>query len=160
MTRSGLSREEAKAFMVGHHGLRAMRTEATPDARLQGLVNALRCIQLDPLDVLGTNADLVALARIDGIQKGDVYSKLMPGHAFEHWAKQRCILPAGGATLRMPERAGVGNAMLHLLTADEFDAAEAYRCNFVQKVVPVAEVMDTALGLARRIAAQAPQAGH
>jgi enoyl-CoA hydratase/carnithine racemase len=71
---------------------------------------------------------------------------------------QRCILPAGGATLRMPERAGVGNAMLHLLTADEFDASEAYRCNFVQKVVPAAELLDTALGLARRIAAQAPAA--
>lgn len=77
---------------------------------------------------------------------------------FSQMEVQRCILPAGGATLRMPERAGVGNAMLHLLTADVFDSAEAYRCNFVQKVVPVAELMDTALELARRIAAQAPQA--
>jgi len=71
---------------------------------------------------------------------------------------QRCIMATGGATLRMPERAGVGNALLHLLTADVFDAAEALRCHFVQKVVPVAELMDTALGLARRIAAQAPAA--
>lgn len=77
---------------------------------------------------------------------------------FSQMEVQRCILPAGGATLRMPERAGVGNAMLHLLTGDEFDSAEAYRCNFVQKVVPVDQLMDTALGLARRIAAQAPQA--
>jgi enoyl-CoA hydratase/carnithine racemase len=77
---------------------------------------------------------------------------------FSQMEVQRCILPAGGATLRMPERAGVGNAMLHLLTADEFDASEAYRCNFVQKVVPAAELLDTALGLARRIAAQAPAA--
>lgn len=77
---------------------------------------------------------------------------------FSQMEVQRCILPAGGATLRMPERAGVGNAMLHLLTADVFDSAEAYRCNFVQKVVPVAQLMDTALGLARQIAAQAPQA--
>lgn len=77
---------------------------------------------------------------------------------FSQMEVQRCILPAGGATLRMPERAGVGNAMLHLLTADVFDSAEAYRCNFVQKVVPVARLMDTALDLARQIAAQAPQA--
>ena len=77
---------------------------------------------------------------------------------FSQMEVARCILPAGGATLRMPERAGLGNAMLHLLTADEFDAAEAYRCNFVQKVVPVAELLDTALTLARRIAAQAPAA--
>jgi len=71
---------------------------------------------------------------------------------------QRCILPTGGATLRMPERGGVGNAMLHLLTADEFDSAEALRCNFVQRVVPVAQVLESAVGIARRIAAQAPAA--
>lgn len=71
---------------------------------------------------------------------------------------QRGIMATGGATLRMPERAGVGNAMLHLLSADEFDSAEAFRCNFLQQVVPVADLMDTALALARRIAAQAPAA--
>jgi len=77
---------------------------------------------------------------------------------FSQMEVQRCIMATGGATLRMPERAGVGNALLHLLTADVFDSAEALRCNFVQKVVPVAELMDTALGLARCIAAQAPAA--
>ncbi|MEG2977664.1 MAG: enoyl-CoA hydratase-related protein, partial [Comamonas sp.] len=53
---------------------------------------------------------------------------------FAQMEVQRCIMPTGGATLRMAERAGVGNAMLHLLTGDPFDAAEAWRCNFVQKV--------------------------
>ncbi len=77
---------------------------------------------------------------------------------FSQMEVQRCIMPTGGATLRMPERAGVGNALLHLLTADVFDSAEALRCNFVQKVVPAAELMGTALELARRIAAQAPAA--
>ena len=42
---------------------------------------------------------------------------------FSQLEVQRCIMPTGGATLRMAERAGVGNAMLHLLTADEFDSA-------------------------------------
>ena len=77
---------------------------------------------------------------------------------FSQLEVQRCIMATGGATLRMSERAGVGNALLHLLTADVFDSAEAYRCNFVQKVVPAAELMDTTLTLARRIAAQAPAA--
>jgi len=58
------------------------------------MLRDLRCIQLDPLDAIGTNADLVALARVDGISKGDVYRHTMPGHAFEHFAKERCILPA------------------------------------------------------------------
>jgi enoyl-CoA hydratase len=54
---------------------------------------------------------------------------------FSQMEVQRGIMATGGATLRMAERAGMGNAMLHLLTADEFDSAEAYRLHFVQKVV-------------------------
>jgi enoyl-CoA hydratase/carnithine racemase len=36
-------------------------------------------------------------------------------------------------------RTGWGNAMRHLLTADEFDAAEALRIGLVQEVVPVGQ---------------------
>ncbi len=77
---------------------------------------------------------------------------------FSQMEVQRGIMATGGATLRMAERAGVGNAMLHLLTADEFDSAEAYRLNFVQKVVPAGQELDAALAIAQRIAAQAPLA--
>lgn len=77
---------------------------------------------------------------------------------FSQLEVQRCIMPTGGATLRMAERAGVGNAMLHLLTADEFGSAEAYRLNFVQKVVPAGQELAEAFAIAERIAAQAPQA--
>lgn len=77
---------------------------------------------------------------------------------FSQLEVQRCIMASGGATLRMAERAGLGNAMLHLLTADEFDSAEAHRLNFVQKVVPAGELLAAAGAIAQRIAAQAPQA--
>ncbi|MBT2320902.1 crotonase/enoyl-CoA hydratase family protein [Variovorax paradoxus] len=77
---------------------------------------------------------------------------------FSQMEVQRGIMATGGATLRMAERAGLGNAMLHLLTADEFDSAEALRLNFVQKVVPAGQELDEALRIAQRIAAQAPLA--
>jgi enoyl-CoA hydratase/carnithine racemase len=67
-------------------------------------------------------------------------------------------MATGGATLRMAERAGLGNALLHLLTGDEFGSAEALRLNFVQKVVPAGRELDEALRLAQAIAAQAPLA--
>ena len=54
---------------------------------------------------------------------------------FSQMEVQRGIMATGGATLRMAERAGVGNALLYLLTADEFGSAEALRLNFAQKVV-------------------------
>jgi enoyl-CoA hydratase/carnithine racemase len=77
---------------------------------------------------------------------------------FSQMEVQRGIMATGGATLRMAERAGTGNALLHLLTADEFDSAEALRLNFVQKVVPAGQELDEALAIARRIEAQAPLA--
>ncbi|MCB2017591.1 MAG: crotonase/enoyl-CoA hydratase family protein [Hydrogenophaga sp.] len=70
----------------------------------------------------------------------------------------RGIMASGGATLRMAERAGLGNALLHLLTGDEFDSAEALRLNFVQRVVPAGRELDEALRIADQIAKQAPLA--
>ena len=77
---------------------------------------------------------------------------------FSQLEVKRGIMATGGATLRMAERSGLGNAMLHLLTGDEFGAAEAYRLNYVQKVVEPAQVLPEALQIAEQIAAQAPLA--
>ena len=71
---------------------------------------------------------------------------------------KRGIMATGGATLRMAERAGAGNALLHLLTGDEFGSIEALRLNFVQKVVPASQVLEEAVKIAIAIAAQAPLA--
>jgi uncharacterized protein YcaQ len=88
-----LTPAEARRWLVGHHALSAPELPRGATG-VRALIERLRCIQLDPLDPLGTNADLVALARVDGIAKGDVYRHLLPGHAFEHFAKERCLLPA------------------------------------------------------------------
>lgn len=77
---------------------------------------------------------------------------------FSQLEVKRGIMATGGATLRMAERAGLGNALLHLLTGDEFGAAEALRLNFVQKVVAAGQELDEALRIAEAIAAQAPLA--
>ncbi len=66
---------------AGHEGVR-------------DLLERLNHIQLDPLDPLGTNADLVAMARLDEVDRGDVYRALAGGPSFEHFAKMRCLLPA------------------------------------------------------------------
>ena len=77
---------------------------------------------------------------------------------FSQLEVKRGIMATGGATLRMAERAGLGNALLHLLTGDEFGSAEALRLNFVQKVVPAGQALAEALRIADAIAAQAPLA--
>ncbi|NOY24773.1 MAG: hypothetical protein GXP62_02780 [Oligoflexia bacterium] len=88
-----LSPTDARQRMVSWHGL-ARVTLPDGDAGARALLPALRCIQLDPLDRIGTNADLVAMARVDGLRRGQIYDALLPGHAFEHFAKERCLLPA------------------------------------------------------------------
>jgi enoyl-CoA hydratase/carnithine racemase len=75
---------------------------------------------------------------------------------FAQMEVQRGIFPFGGATLRLHQSAGWGNAMRWLLTGDEFDAHEAYRLGLVQEVLASEELLPHALKLAERIAAQAP----
>lgn len=77
---------------------------------------------------------------------------------FSQLEVKRGIMAGCGATFRMAERAGWGNAMKILLTGDEFSAQEALRCNFVQEVVPVGEELRRAVELAEKIARQAPLA--
>lgn len=79
--------------MLTWQGL-ARRVLPRGSAGVRALIARHRCIQLDPLDRIGTNADLVALARVDGLRQGQVYDALLPGHAFEHFAKERCLVPA------------------------------------------------------------------
>lgn len=67
-------------------------------------------------------------------------------------------MPFGGATMRMVERAGWGNAMRWLLTGGEFDGTEAHRLGFVQEMRPADTVRERAHELAQEIAAQAPLA--
>lgn len=70
----------------------------------------------------------------------------------------RGILPFGGATIRLPQALGWGNAMRWILTGDSFDAREAHRVGLVQEVVADGAQFERGLELARRVAAQAPLA--
>ena len=69
---------------------------------------------------------------------------------------KRGILPFGGATIRMVRDCGWGNAMRYLLTADEFDAAEALRIGLVQEVVEPGQQLNRAREIAATVAKQAP----
>ena len=80
------------------------------------------------------------------------------GTRFRQMEVNRGIMPFGGATLRLPQVAGWGNAMRWLLTGDEFDAAEALRIGFVQEVAPKGVHLERAVAIAESIAKRAPLA--
>jgi enoyl-CoA hydratase len=68
------------------------------------------------------------------------------------------ILPFGGATIRFPREAGWGNAMRYILTAEEWNAEEAYRLHLVQVVTDPGKQLDRALEFAKKISAAPPLA--
>jgi len=82
---------EARARLVHASGLaRRWRRGA---AGAVELLEGLGIIQLDPIDRVGTNAELVAFARVDGLRRGELHQALA-GHCFEHFAKERCLIHA------------------------------------------------------------------
>ncbi|GFG53139.1 enoyl-CoA hydratase [Mycolicibacterium agri] len=82
------------------------------------------------------------------------------GTRFSQLEVRRGIYPFGGATIRLPQQAGWGNAMRWLLTGDEFDAEEARRIGLVQEIVPdAAEAQATARRIAHTIADRAAPLG-
>jgi len=66
------------------------------------------------------------------------------------------LIPGGGGTQRLPRLVGIGRAMLLNLTGDFVDAKTASEWGLVEKVVPREELRETALGIARTIAARSP----
>ena len=71
---------------------------------------------------------------------------------------KRGIVPGNGGTQRVLDQLPWAIGMEMLLTGDPIDAETAARWGLVNKVVPAAELMETARDYARRIAANAPLA--
>lgn len=87
-----LSPEEARRLLLQGTGLAAPHHPAGT-AGVASMLSERTCLQLDPIDRIGTSPDLVVWARVDGVPRGG-WSAVMPGGAFEHFAKERCLLPA------------------------------------------------------------------
>jgi E-phenylitaconyl-CoA hydratase len=67
-------------------------------------------------------------------------------------------IPGAGGTQRLIRAVGQSDAMRLLLTGERIDAVEALRIGLVSSVVPLPALLETALGLARAMAANAPLA--
>ena len=68
------------------------------------------------------------------------------------------LLPGGGGTQRLPRAIPLGNALWMLYTGERIDAQEAYRLGLVNRVVPLAELLETAEAMARKLLEAGPLA--
>lgn len=71
---------------------------------------------------------------------------------------KRGVIPGNGGTQRILQQLPYAIAMEMLLTGDSVDAETAARWGLVNKVVPREQLLETAYGYARKIAANAPLA--
>ncbi|MEM9693952.1 MAG: crotonase/enoyl-CoA hydratase family protein [Myxococcota bacterium] len=151
----------ALLWAEGEHftaGLQLDRFDIASDLGVEGKV--------DPLDLRAPRRTKPVVAAVHGIcftigielmLAADI---VVAGEQtrFAQLEVQRGLMAYGGATIRMVERAGWGNAMRYLLTGDEFGTDVALRLGFVQEAVPNDEVFARGLALAQRVAGQAPLA--
>jgi len=68
------------------------------------------------------------------------------------------VLPGGGGTQRLPRLVPVGCALEMILTGEAIDAERAERIGLVNRIVTAGALLDTAFGIAARIAANGPLA--
>ena len=68
------------------------------------------------------------------------------------------LIPGGGGTQRLPRLIGMGRANLLNIGGDPIDAATAYDWGLVEKVVPAAELIESATAVAASFAARSPHA--
>jgi len=88
-----LSASEARRFLLAHQGL-------LPPRSLEGEAGALaylrrvRCVQFDPLDVVGRNPDLVLQSRVRGYRREMLEGLLYRRHRLvDGWDKQMSVWP-------------------------------------------------------------------
>jgi crotonobetainyl-CoA hydratase len=70
----------------------------------------------------------------------------------------RGLIAGAGGLIRLPRRIARAVALEMALTAEPLSAARAYEIGLVNRVVPGAQVMETAMALAQHICANAPLA--
>jgi enoyl-CoA hydratase len=68
------------------------------------------------------------------------------------------VFPGSGGLYRLPRLVGQAKALELMLLGDAVTAAEAHRLGLVNRVVPAGQALETALAIAARIAASAPEA--
>lgn len=90
------------------------------------------------------------LALMSDIRISDTTGKFGAGEIKLGW------LGGAGNTQLLPRLVGYGKAAQMLFTGDYFPAEEAHRCGLVQEVVAPEKLSETVIGLAQKIANNAP----
>lgn len=88
-----ITKEQARLFLLNKHGLTGKRKYAGKRGALDYIMQC-GCIQFDPVDICGRNADLVLQSRVAGYQKKFLDELLYSDRElFDYFDKNLCIIP-------------------------------------------------------------------
>jgi E-phenylitaconyl-CoA hydratase len=122
--------------------------------------------QKDPLLNRGLEVWKPVIAAVNGYCLGGGMTLMLatdirlasPHATFSLAEVKRGVIPGNGGTQRVLQQLPYPIAMELLLTGDPMDAETALRWGLINRVVPKEDLLETAYGYARRIAANAPLA--
>jgi enoyl-CoA hydratase len=145
-----------RAFVSGAD-IRAIRERRRDDAlaslnsRLMSAVEAHPAVSIAAVNgyALGGGCELALACDLRLAADSAVFGLPEPGLG---------IIPGAGATQRVPRVVGLGRAKEMILLGERWSAAQALAAGLVSAVVPRAELMDAARGMAARVLERAPLA--
>lgn len=88
-----ITRPEARTYLLRYHHLLPPRSLA-PETDILPFIRKVGCIQYDPLNTTGRNADLVLQSRFNNYKEADLYRLLYETRVvFDGWDKNMSIIP-------------------------------------------------------------------
>ncbi len=88
-----ISRQAARQFILEHQGLLRPRKVGGKEA-VMAFIRKVGCVQYDPIDVVGRNADLVLQARMKGYKHQQLFDLLYKDRVLvDGWDKNMAIFP-------------------------------------------------------------------
>jgi enoyl-CoA hydratase/carnithine racemase len=78
------------------------------------------------------------------------------GSSFALTSSKIGTVPGAGGTQRLPRLIGVGKALDIMFSAESIDAAEAYRCGIVERLVPAGQALAAAKAMVKVYEKRAP----
>ncbi|NGZ77748.1 DNA glycosylase AlkZ-like family protein [Saccharibacillus alkalitolerans] len=91
--RYSLTREQARRFLFDYHGL-SHEFDSSGKAGILAYIRKVGCIQFDPLNVVGTNPELVLQSRIADFDRRMLWEMLYEERSLvDYWDKNMAIFP-------------------------------------------------------------------
>jgi uncharacterized protein len=88
-----ISKKQARFYLLSYHKLLSPRNE--DKKTILGFIKRVGCIQYDPLNIAGRNADLVLQSRFKDYKEHDLYDLLYNKRKLiDYWDKNMSILPS------------------------------------------------------------------